>query len=164
MQLTTEVSGIHFIPFAETKVLWACIRDLTDTFNMILTFFFFSSPSFSLVALVYWLKLPLVCFVWQGVGPSIAISFSVYETLRSLWQSNRWILHFGCGVMFAVSCFVQFGCTTILIFSFGIRPDDSPVMVLWACGSLSGIASSTGEWSRTSFFFFINIFMDKFWS
>ena len=165
MQLTTEVSGIHFTPFAETKVLWACIRDLTDTFSMILTFFFFFSfPSFSLVALVYWLKLPLVCFVWQGVGPSIAISFSVYETLRSLWQSNRWILHFGCGVMCAVSCFVQFGCTTILIFSFGIRRDDSPVMVLWAFGSLSCIASSTGEWSRTSFFFFINIFMDKFWS
>lgn len=59
--------------------------------------------------------------------------------------------------MFAVSCFVQFGCTTILIFSFGIRPDDSPAMVSLACGSLSGIASSTGEWSRTSFFFFLVI-------
>ncbi|KAK4582022.1 hypothetical protein RGQ29_025259 [Quercus rubra] len=47
----------------------------------------------------------------QGVGPSLAISFSVYETLRSLWQSNR--------------------------------PDDFPVMVSLACGSLSGIASST---------------------
>ncbi|KAK9986430.1 hypothetical protein SO802_031381 [Lithocarpus litseifolius] len=46
-----------------------------------------------------------------GVGPSIAISFSVYETLRSLWQSNR--------------------------------PDDSPVIISLACGSLSGIASST---------------------
>ncbi|XP_010262654.1 PREDICTED: mitochondrial substrate carrier family protein B-like [Nelumbo nucifera] len=46
-----------------------------------------------------------------GVGPSIAISFSVYETLRSLWQSQR--------------------------------PQDSPVLVSLACGSLSGIASST---------------------
>uniref|UniRef100_A0A2N9HUG1 Uncharacterized protein n=1 Tax=Fagus sylvatica TaxID=28930 RepID=A0A2N9HUG1_FAGSY len=46
-----------------------------------------------------------------GVGPSIAISFSVYETLRSIWQSKR--------------------------------PDDSNVMVSLACGSLSGIASST---------------------
>lgn len=46
-----------------------------------------------------------------GVGPSIAISFSVYETLRSYWHSQR--------------------------------PDDSPIMVSLACGSLSGIASST---------------------
>ncbi|KAL5126780.1 Mitochondrial substrate carrier family protein B [Glycine soja] len=45
------------------------------------------------------------------VGPSIAISFSVYETLRSYWQSNR--------------------------------SDDSPVVISLACGSLSGIASST---------------------
>ncbi|XP_068644073.1 uncharacterized protein [Aristolochia californica] len=46
-----------------------------------------------------------------GVGPSIAISFSVYETLRSSWQSRR--------------------------------PHDSCVLVSLACGSLSGIASST---------------------
>ncbi|OVA15560.1 Mitochondrial carrier protein [Macleaya cordata] len=47
-----------------------------------------------------------------GVGPSIAISFSVYETLRSSWQSRR--------------------------------QQDSTVLVSLACGSLSGIASSTG--------------------
>ncbi|XP_021813818.1 mitochondrial substrate carrier family protein B-like isoform X2 [Prunus avium] len=46
-----------------------------------------------------------------GVGPSIAISFSVYETLRASWQSHR--------------------------------PNDSTVLVSLACGSLSGIASST---------------------
>lgn len=46
-----------------------------------------------------------------GVGPSIAISFTVYESLRSFWQSQR--------------------------------PNDSTVMVSLACGSLSGIASST---------------------
>ncbi|CAK7342766.1 unnamed protein product [Dovyalis caffra] len=46
-----------------------------------------------------------------GVGPSIAISFSVYESLRSFWESKR--------------------------------PNDSTVMVSLACGSLSGIASST---------------------
>ncbi|KAH7548168.1 hypothetical protein ACOSP7_032481 [Xanthoceras sorbifolium] len=46
-----------------------------------------------------------------GVGPSIAISFSVYETLRSFWQSQR--------------------------------PQDSTVLVSLACGSISGIASST---------------------
>ncbi|KAE9615027.1 hypothetical protein Lal_00048154 [Lupinus albus] len=45
------------------------------------------------------------------VGPSIAISFSVYETLRSFWKSHR--------------------------------SDDSAVVVSLACGSLSGIASST---------------------
>ncbi|KAL5217306.1 hypothetical protein ABZP36_017990 [Zizania latifolia] len=47
----------------------------------------------------------------QGVGPSIAISFCVYETLRSHWQIER--------------------------------PFDSPVLISLACGSLSGIASST---------------------
>ncbi|CAL4938690.1 unnamed protein product [Urochloa decumbens] len=46
-----------------------------------------------------------------GVGPSIAVSFSVYETLRSHWQIER--------------------------------PYDSPVLISLACGSLSGIASST---------------------
>ncbi|KAJ6815084.1 mitochondrial substrate carrier family protein B-like [Iris pallida] len=46
-----------------------------------------------------------------GVGPNIAISFSVYETLRSRWQLER--------------------------------PHDSSVLVSLACGSLSGIASST---------------------
>ncbi|KAI5561135.1 hypothetical protein BDE02_16G094000 [Populus trichocarpa] len=46
-----------------------------------------------------------------GVGPSIAISFSVYESLRSFWHSKR--------------------------------PNDSTIMVSLACGSLSGIASST---------------------
>ncbi|KAF9596090.1 hypothetical protein IFM89_007143 [Coptis chinensis] len=48
-----------------------------------------------------------------GVGPSIAISFSVYETLRSSWQLKR--------------------------------PEDSTVLVSLACGSLSGIASSTAS-------------------
>ncbi|KAF5181715.1 mitochondrial substrate carrier family protein B-like, partial [Thalictrum thalictroides] len=47
-----------------------------------------------------------------GVGPNIAISFSVYETLRTSWQLRR--------------------------------PQDSTVLVSLACGSLSGIASSTG--------------------
>uniref|UniRef100_A0A5B6YL12 Mitochondrial substrate carrier family protein B-like n=1 Tax=Davidia involucrata TaxID=16924 RepID=A0A5B6YL12_DAVIN len=46
-----------------------------------------------------------------GVGPNLAISFSVYDTLRSYWQSER--------------------------------PGDSTVLVSLACGSLSGIASST---------------------
>ncbi|XVF08177.1 hypothetical protein REPUB_Repub06bG0203500 [Reevesia pubescens] len=46
-----------------------------------------------------------------GVGPSIAISFSAYEALRSYWQLQR--------------------------------PNDSTIMVSLACGSLSGIASST---------------------
>ncbi|XP_031381038.1 mitochondrial substrate carrier family protein B-like isoform X2 [Punica granatum] len=46
-----------------------------------------------------------------SVGPSIAVSFSFYETLRSFWQSQR--------------------------------PHDPTVVVSLACGSLSGIASST---------------------
>uniref|UniRef100_A0A453IF60 Uncharacterized protein n=1 Tax=Aegilops tauschii subsp. strangulata TaxID=200361 RepID=A0A453IF60_AEGTS len=50
-------------------------------------------------------------FEIQGVGPSIAISFSVYETLRSHWLLER--------------------------------PCDSPIFISLACGSLSGVASST---------------------
>ncbi|RAL51266.1 hypothetical protein DM860_010768 [Cuscuta australis] len=46
-----------------------------------------------------------------GVGPNLAISFSVYDTARTYWQMHR--------------------------------PDDSVVLVSLACGSLSGIASST---------------------
>ncbi|CAK9135674.1 unnamed protein product [Ilex paraguariensis] len=46
-----------------------------------------------------------------GVGPNLAISFSVYDTVKSYWQFQR--------------------------------PDDSPILVSLACGSLSGIASST---------------------
>ncbi|KAF5205653.1 Mitochondrial substrate carrier family protein b, partial [Thalictrum thalictroides] len=46
-----------------------------------------------------------------GVGPNIAISFSIYETLGTSWQLRR--------------------------------PQDSTVLVSLACGSLSGIASST---------------------
>nr|CAB3472253.1 unnamed protein product [Digitaria exilis] len=49
----------------------------------------------------------------QGVGPSIAISFSVYESLRSSWQMER--------------------CS----------PHDSTAVVSLFSGSLSGIASST---------------------
>lgn len=47
-----------------------------------------------------------------GVGPNLAISFSIYDTVRSYWQLQR--------------------------------PNDSSIMVSLACGSLSGIASSTG--------------------
>ncbi|KAL8152736.1 hypothetical protein V2J09_010496 [Rumex salicifolius] len=47
----------------------------------------------------------------QGVGPSLAISFSVYEALRSYWQCQR--------------------------------PNDSTLTASLACGSLSGMASST---------------------
>ncbi|KAL8539119.1 hypothetical protein ACS0TY_000926 [Phlomoides rotata] len=46
-----------------------------------------------------------------GVGPNLAISFSVYDTARSYWQLQR--------------------------------PEDSTILVSLACGSLSGIASST---------------------
>ncbi|XAR69581.1 hypothetical protein NMG60_11001230 [Bertholletia excelsa] len=52
-----------------------------------------------------------------GVGPNIAISFSIYETLRSYWHSRR--------------------------------PDDSAAVASLACGSLSGIASSTVNSSST---------------
>ncbi|XP_057523083.1 uncharacterized protein LOC130802966 isoform X1 [Amaranthus tricolor] len=46
-----------------------------------------------------------------SVGPNIAISFTVYDTLRTQWQLQR--------------------------------PHDSSVLVSLACGSMSGIASST---------------------
>lgn len=37
----------------------------------------------------YYLPVFSASSVLQGVGPSIAISFSVYESLRSFWQSQR---------------------------------------------------------------------------
>lgn len=46
-----------------------------------------------------------------GVAPSIAISFSVFDTFKSSWLSQR--------------------------------PNDPPVLVSFACGSISGIASSS---------------------
>ncbi|KAK6933098.1 Mitochondrial substrate/solute carrier, partial [Dillenia turbinata] len=53
----------------------------------------------------------------MGVGPNLAINFTVYETLRSSWLSRR--------------------------------PEDSAVLVSLGCGSLAGIASSTGETLNT---------------
>lgn len=53
-----------------------------------------------------------------GVGPNLAISFSVYDTVRSYWQLQR--------------------------------PNDSTIMVSLACGSLSGIASSTVGYCRVT--------------
>ncbi|KAM7265321.1 hypothetical protein ACFE04_003004 [Oxalis oulophora] len=50
----------------------------------------------------------------MGVAPNMAISFSVYESLKSSWNAHR--------------------------------PDDSTVLVGLACGSLSGIASSTATY------------------
>ena len=59
---------------------------LLVTFYCIVLFFMLIWILFSLV--VDW-DFPLM----QGVGPSIAISFSVYETLRSYWQLQRWLVH-----------------------------------------------------------------------
>ncbi|KAL3838480.1 hypothetical protein ACJIZ3_023071 [Penstemon smallii] len=69
-----------------------------------------------------------------GVGPNLAISFSVYDTTRSYWHLHRDLLpNFGSlkdqeliGLHFLTS-----------------RPEDSTVLVSLACGSLSGIAAST---------------------
>ncbi|CAN0923099.1 Mitochondrial adenine nucleotide transporter ADNT1 [Linum grandiflorum] len=48
-----------------------------------------------------------------GVGPNLAISFCVYESVKSYWEAER--------------------------------PNDSTTMVGLGCGSLSGIAASTGK-------------------
>ncbi|KAG2296386.1 hypothetical protein Bca52824_043055 [Brassica carinata] len=47
-----------------------------------------------------------------GVGPTLAINFATYESLKSFWLSHR--------------------------------PDDSTLIISLGCGSLAGVASSTG--------------------
>ena len=90
----------------------------------------------------------LSCVV-QGVGPNIAISFSVYESLRSFWQSRRWISVFALNweyIMKGVtSSWLVYIFVNIQSISLKFRPDDSTVMISLACGSLSGVASSTGK-------------------
>ncbi|KAJ9548003.1 hypothetical protein OSB04_020546 [Centaurea solstitialis] len=74
-----------------------------------------------------------------GVGPSIAISFSVYESLRSYWKSQRYTLY--ALVDRKSNCsLLQLGVDLLILYD---RPDDSTVLVSLTCGSLSGIASST---------------------
>ncbi|WMV33828.1 hypothetical protein MTR67_027213 [Solanum verrucosum] len=71
----------------------------------------------------------------KGVGPNLAISFSIYDTVRSY-----------CSLI--VLKFVPFVLTSRYNYIntlLDIRPDDSTVLVSIACGSLSGVASSTGK-------------------
>lgn len=88
---------------------------------------------------------PLILLELQGVGPSIAISFSVYESLRSHWQMER------CS---SLLLFVLYYNTLLNLLSkiatdayehICIRPHDSTAVVSLFSGSLSGIASSTGK-------------------
>lgn len=51
-------------------------------------------------------------YLIQGVGPTLAINFATYESLKSFWLSHR--------------------------------PDDSTLIISLGCGSLAGVASSTG--------------------
>ena len=73
-----------FIPFAGKKDFWACIKDLEQHYwymncSSLIVYF---PISLSIIAFA-------MLYVMQGVGPSLAISFSVYESLRSYWQLQR---------------------------------------------------------------------------
>jgi hypothetical protein len=89
---TTGESHMHLVPFAEKKGSSECIRDLVqhcwcvyDAYLVVMFCFIMLIP-----ALPYNWHYYLFCIL-QGVGPSIALSFSVYESLRSFWKSQRWI-------------------------------------------------------------------------
>ena len=71
------------IRFAGRKVFWACIKDLGQHCWYAFTVSLFVTASFwGLIATV-------ILGMMQGVGPSIAISFTVYEALRSSWRTQR---------------------------------------------------------------------------
>ena len=76
------------LPFAETKGSWVSTKDLElhcwyahDVFSIAFIFF--------MLMILLCLTTDITTCVVQGVGPNIAISFSVYESLRSFWQSRR---------------------------------------------------------------------------
>jgi len=83
---TIEVSHMLSVPSVEMKVSWVCIRGLEQhcwyVHNVLYSIFI-------MLCSYYWHSYSFSAM--QGVGPSIAISFSVYEWLRSVWQSQRWI-------------------------------------------------------------------------
>ena len=55
----------------------------------------------------------LLFLVMQGVGLSIAISFSVYESRRSFWQSRRWGIQYKWVMLGDVLCMTRYArCIT----------------------------------------------------
>lgn len=80
---------MHFIQFAEKKDFWDCIKDLEQLYWYALSESHHSVPFFLILILFFYNTKYQLLLVTQGVGPSIAISFSVYEALRSFWQSER---------------------------------------------------------------------------
>lgn len=70
---------------ARRRVFWVYTRDLEQHswYASVLNSKYVHAKSFSSVWLI------AVWLLTQGVGPNIAISFSVYETLRSFWKLHR---------------------------------------------------------------------------
>lgn len=79
---------MHFIQFAEKKDFWDCIKDLEQLY-WYASYVSQHSVLFFFIFLFFYNTKYQLLLVTQGVGPSIAISFSVYEALRSFWQSER---------------------------------------------------------------------------
>lgn len=80
------------VPSVEKKDSLECTRDLVQRCWYVHVAYI--PPLFCyfililIPALSYNCHYYLFCMV-QGVGPSIALSFSVYESLRSSWKSQR---------------------------------------------------------------------------
>jgi len=115
MWFTTKVSGMHYGLLAKTKEFLAFIKALEQRFWYYHYFSFFVASSAVLEGLPSLTDFP---FLPQSVGPNIAISFSVYETLRSLWQSQRWSLHILVTQLMSMCTFSRILC----LFDFRVKP------------------------------------------
>ncbi|GMP69282.1 hypothetical protein CsSME_00028602 [Camellia sinensis var. sinensis] len=109
-------SSISFYAFERYKNLLQCILGMEScrenvSADLCIRLVGGGLAGITAASITYPLDLVRTRLAAQGVGPSFAISFTVYDTLRSYWNSQR--------------------------------PDDSTALVSLACGSLSGIASST---------------------
>lgn len=71
-----------YIPSAGKRASLASIRDL------VLVYWYYSITDVIQLFSVS-TSLTTVFMILQGVGPNLAISFSVYHTVRSYWQLQR---------------------------------------------------------------------------
>jgi len=74
-----------YTQFARKRGYLAFIRDLELHYWYGVMINLTLLEDYIILRLISYISLVLM----QTVGPNIAISFSVYESLRSFWQSNR---------------------------------------------------------------------------
>lgn len=145
MQYTTEVFGMLFIPFAGMREYLACIKDLEQHYWYI----YCSFLNFVLSHLiVYNCCCGAVCDAgcWTKYSNKL-FSIWVFEILLAVAKVKILIgldWSIACALLCLLSLLGAQAVTCLKFLWFDIRPDDSTIMVSLACGSLSGIASSTG--------------------